>query len=183
MWVPPLFTFLARKMVRRGLALGFAATVLPVIAHAQTAPPFYSGATTAYDAVPGVVNSGAILGAQVADSADRKYVTIGSNTGLSALNSLQSFTLAGTSTAGFVGIGNTTPTATGTGAATARTPVMSVARPNQTDQPQADRPAPMDRGAPATAPRPQEQPAPVGPVNPLLIPGLHFIAPLSPITR
>jgi hypothetical protein len=183
MWVTPLFTRLARSTVGRWVATGFVATLLPGVAHAQAVPPFYSGATTAYDAVPGVVNAGAILGAQVAVSADRKYVTIGSNTGLSALNSLQPFTFAATSNAGFVGIGNTTPTATGTGTSAARATVKSVARPPQTDQPPADVPAPLDRGTPLAAPTPGGQPAPVVAVNPLLIPGLHFIAPLSPSTR
>ena len=71
-----------------------AVTGFSSIALAQV-PPFNGGGVVAFDPEISVVNSGALLDAQVVVSADRKYVTINARPSLTRLNSLTVFPAVG----------------------------------------------------------------------------------------
>ena len=58
-------------------------------------PPFNGGGVVAFDPEISVVNSGALLDAQVVVSADRKYVTINARPSLSRLQALNVFPAVG----------------------------------------------------------------------------------------
>jgi hypothetical protein len=60
-------------------------------AKAQGGPPFFGGGVVGFDPEISVVNTGALLDAQVVVSDDRRYVTINARPSLSHLNSLQVF--------------------------------------------------------------------------------------------
>jgi hypothetical protein len=63
----------------------------PDLAAAQGGPPFFGGGVVGFDPEISVVNTGALLDAQVVVSDDRRYVTINARPSLSRLNALQVF--------------------------------------------------------------------------------------------
>jgi hypothetical protein len=72
------------------LFAGFVVSVLASMSHAQS-PGFNGGGAFAFDPEISVVNSGALVDAQVVVSDDRKYVTITARPSLSRLQSLNVF--------------------------------------------------------------------------------------------
>jgi hypothetical protein len=71
---------------------------------AQALPPFFSGDTVGFEAQISTVDSGPALSVHANVSADRKYVTLGSQATDNTLLSLAAFRLAGPSVGGFVGM-------------------------------------------------------------------------------
>jgi len=72
------------------LSTGLVVLVLSSITRGQV-PPFNGGGAFAWDPEISVVNSGALLDAQVVVSSDRKYVTINARPSLSRLQALNVF--------------------------------------------------------------------------------------------
>lgn len=103
------------------LALGMACQT-----RAQAIPPFFSGDAVGFEAQISTVDSGPSMAVHATVSADRKYVTLGSQTSDNTLLSLATFRLAGPNVGGFVGMASpmTTPTGQTTGQTVARTSIL-----------------------------------------------------------
>src|SRR5690349_22561749 len=82
------------RMPRTSVAFGAGLILICLTAdraQAQAGPPFFGGGVVGFDPEISVVNTGALLDAQVVVSDDRRYVTINARPSLSRLNSLQVF--------------------------------------------------------------------------------------------
>lgn len=85
----------ARPRRRSASLTGFlCAATFASLAAAQQPPPFFGGGAVAFDPEIGVVNSGALVDAQVVVSHDRRYVTINMRASLTRLQSLTAFEVA-----------------------------------------------------------------------------------------